>query len=564
MPTYVVTDSKTGTKLKLTGDSPPTDQELEEIFAQHAPATAAEPEPSMLDKAGHLAGVANKSIIKGLADLPGTALDVVSYPFRKGTEALTGQPIQPYSESINSGLDQLSTATGIGADPQTAGERILAAGTRGAAGAAGGVGVGQQLARSAGPTAAGIGEFLAQNPIVQSVSGGGAGASGQTAKEMGGGPNAQLAASLAGGLLTGAAASPFASKALPESLPAGSRTGPATPATPASEYQQAVAALKNEGIPLTTGQQSGTNWVKSTERGLAEVPIGGRPIQNAFEDQARSYQAALLRRAGLDTGDNMITREVLDKAKNNLGQRYADALKNQSLDMSDDAFITNLAGIEAKHSEMLPFEQKQQVKQIINDFLDKAATLKSEGKGLSGEDYQRLRSTLGAKGRGTQNSYVAGLYDDLKSAVDDLFSRTAGPAKFDIDKQYARLKQLQAVYERSGGPAASEGFVSPAQVAREAAGAPGGTDWQDFTRSAAAVLPDRLGNSGTAQRNMVLNALAGGGALVQPLPTAATIGAANLLSRGLASGKTLPDKQALIDALRRGAYPAAIAGMQQQ
>lgn len=38
MPTYVVTDSRTGVKLRLTGDSPPTDQELEQIFAQHAPA----------------------------------------------------------------------------------------------------------------------------------------------------------------------------------------------------------------------------------------------------------------------------------------------------------------------------------------------------------------------------------------------------------------------------------------------------------------------------------------------------------------------------------------------
>ncbi len=36
MPTYLVTDPATGRKLKLTGDSPPTDQELEEIFAQQS------------------------------------------------------------------------------------------------------------------------------------------------------------------------------------------------------------------------------------------------------------------------------------------------------------------------------------------------------------------------------------------------------------------------------------------------------------------------------------------------------------------------------------------------
>ena len=33
MPKYTVTDPQTGRKVTLTGDSPPTEQELEEIFA---------------------------------------------------------------------------------------------------------------------------------------------------------------------------------------------------------------------------------------------------------------------------------------------------------------------------------------------------------------------------------------------------------------------------------------------------------------------------------------------------------------------------------------------------
>ena len=38
MPTFQVTDPTTGVSLQLTGDSPPTEQELEQIFAQHQPA----------------------------------------------------------------------------------------------------------------------------------------------------------------------------------------------------------------------------------------------------------------------------------------------------------------------------------------------------------------------------------------------------------------------------------------------------------------------------------------------------------------------------------------------
>jgi hypothetical protein len=40
MPTYQVTDPTTGKKLRLTGDSPPTEQELEQIFSSVAPQTA--------------------------------------------------------------------------------------------------------------------------------------------------------------------------------------------------------------------------------------------------------------------------------------------------------------------------------------------------------------------------------------------------------------------------------------------------------------------------------------------------------------------------------------------
>ena len=38
MPTYTVTDPNTNKTLTLEGDSPPTEEELEEIFAGYAPA----------------------------------------------------------------------------------------------------------------------------------------------------------------------------------------------------------------------------------------------------------------------------------------------------------------------------------------------------------------------------------------------------------------------------------------------------------------------------------------------------------------------------------------------
>lgn len=57
MPTYVVTDPNTGRKVRLTGDTPPTDEDLDEIFAsiQQPAAEPAQPEQSQ----GMMQGIAD-------------------------------------------------------------------------------------------------------------------------------------------------------------------------------------------------------------------------------------------------------------------------------------------------------------------------------------------------------------------------------------------------------------------------------------------------------------------------------------------------------------------------
>lgn len=316
-------------------------------------------------------------------------------------------------------------------------------------------------------------------------------------------------------------------------------------AEPAAEYAEQAGILEKAGIPLTSGQKTGTNWLKASERTLADIPVSGAPVQKTFETQQRAYQKNLLEMAGLDDGSDLITSKTLEKTRKSLESKYKNALSGKSLDMADGAFIDDLARIEATHSKYLPFEQKKGVRDVIEGLLDEAAELESKGGKLDADAYQRIRSNLGKKASSTKNSYQSALYDDLKSALDGLFEREAGSAKFDIDKQYAQYRQLQGIYERIGGPAMSEGYISPVQVAKEASKSPGSKEWKDFTRAASAVLPDRLGNSGTAQRNYMLTALGSGqglGAIIDPLsliygPMAGRA-SAEMLSRGITP--TLP------------------------
>lgn len=118
MPTYVVTDPATGRKVKLTGDTPPTDQDLDEIFSslpapknapsQNVPgsyddvpgaeqdaAIAAyyanipkKPEPSLLDKNN---AVAQSVLAVGTGATTGLAGMLAGTIYQGGKELLSGQ-----------------------------------------------------------------------------------------------------------------------------------------------------------------------------------------------------------------------------------------------------------------------------------------------------------------------------------------------------------------------------------------------------------------------------------------------------------------------------------------
>ena len=95
MPTYRVTDPTTGKTVKLTGDSPPTEQELEEVFAQvmgggqqaaamvpqEIPAPAPAPEQSLVDPMSAMSDSVNTPIdFSGIKQAAGRTMDYITQP----------------------------------------------------------------------------------------------------------------------------------------------------------------------------------------------------------------------------------------------------------------------------------------------------------------------------------------------------------------------------------------------------------------------------------------------------------------------------------------------------
>ena len=539
---------------------------LSDVRAQFDTQTATPPsgsqqsaEPSMLDGMKQFAGDAARGIglgirdtIQGVGALPIAATDAAG-------RLIVGENYQPVSQSLtDAGLPVAESGA----------EKLISAAGQGGMSALGGAGLGTALAGAASPVVAGAGSLLAASPGIQAISGGAAGLGGEAAGQMGAGPGGQAAASIGAGLLGGGIASALSPSVSPSAqaasrgiatndafgsapvVPAAGTTAANTPIQAASqsmrlppasagdlsqsgrtaEYRQSVRMLDKADIPLDAGQRSGTNWLRTASRTLSEVPFSGKPLQNMFEKQQQAYQKALLKMAGNTQGDKMITRRTLENTADDLSREYSSALGNKSVNIADDDFLDQLGAIEAKHTQFVDDPSKNKVKQIVSSFLDQS--LKTNQ--VTGEWYQAQRSLFA--NRAKKQSEVADLYGDLKMLLDDAFKRSAGDAKGDLDSKYARYKQLQSIYERNGGGAASEGFISPVAVSREAAGAPGGKDWQDFTRAAATVLTDRVGNSGTAQRNFILGLAGGSVPAFMIEPTTAAVTAAGMTgARGISS-----------------------------
>jgi len=126
MPTYNVTDPNSGATLKLTGDSPPTEEELEQIFSQQAApeitssslsATTAQPEPSTEKPEGSILHAVAEPALAVASGLVGTVAG--------GLGGLATSAFSGVDEGVKTSESIQSAASEFGAPETKAGQKGL-------------------------------------------------------------------------------------------------------------------------------------------------------------------------------------------------------------------------------------------------------------------------------------------------------------------------------------------------------------------------------------------------------------------------------------------------------
>lgn len=273
---------------------------------------------------------------------------------------------------------------------------------------------------------------------------------------------------------------------------------------PMTPQRAAIAkALQDEGIDLTAGQATGNKRLQ-----YMESELGADVAQEFMERQGDQFTNAALDRIGVSAP--RATPEVLDRAYRDIGGEF-DRLAEASSAPVDQIFVNDLQNTLDNYNNLLERNAAPAVQKYVDEIYDHAAKSPAGAPFLTGDQYQSLRSRLGADMRRTTSPELAFALGDIQSSLDDAVERYLSvaspddiPAWRDVRNKYRNFLVIEKAAS-SAGENAALGILSPAQIRQAIVQQSrrgyvrGMGDFAELARNANAAMTP-LPNSGTAPR----------------------------------------------------------------
>lgn len=275
---------------------------------------------------------------------------------------------------------------------------------------------------------------------------------------------------------------------------------------PAQNAARETAAdlLQQYGITPSIAQRTGSRPLQTLESVLAEMPSTSASIL-----QERAAQQTGLNRAItglLGEASDTVDDAVMAKAFDRMGAGYKAVAQNTTLNLGDD-FVTKMAAVDEGYARYLPSTVRDAYRARLDDLVELA------GKPLSGERYQAIRSELGKAAAGTNDAGYKSALKGMQSALDDEFARAASPtdlaAKLKLDEQYRAAKILNDASLLTGDKQGISAAKAVNKLEREVRKGKVMPEMVGLLRAAGEIIPDRIPNSGTAQRTMMQQLITG-------------------------------------------------------
>lgn len=508
------------------------------------------------------AGAAAGAPIGGVGAIPGAIAGMTAYGLGStATDILMGGRGTQAVENLmtKAGLPELETAP----------ERMVATGIRGALGGLSGAQSAAALSAARGtvPQTTGqrVVDIMAQQPGAQTAAGGIAGFTSQGAREVGLPEPFPTFAGMAAGTAPFVRAGTFqrpasavqqaATPKTPPQAPSGQPgvQPPATPMPPQQVRMGNVARLERAGVPVSPGQRSGQPLAQTMESVMKYLPPSAPRSARFVDEQQRAYTRALLSHAGINA--DTAGPEVLSAAQRRFNGIYNDLEQATVLRGPDEQMVDDLARAEGVVGKGSPQNIRDSFIGYRDDVLNWAS-----GKPRPGQTFQGLAEDLGNEIRKAERSDAAGstryaeALINLRNALFGMVERQASPEVANgwrqANREYAIFKAIEDSMLDPSQVTLNTNFVNPRKIGniqmkvRSREWTQGGEDEDSFTnlvKAGAALIPDPIPNSGTAQRMFAQDILTGGQQMFSS-PAGPLVGAAQgMAGTGAATAATMFD-----------------------
>lgn len=290
---------------------------------------------------------------------------------------------------------------------------------------------------------------------------------------------------------------------------------------PDPAYVARVERLEKEGIALSPGMKLGGK-AKIIEDASTSNPYRGQAVVDARNHAIETLNQAVYNKALAPLGETVppsmrAGRQGVGYVAQKLGAAYDKLLPTIKVGMDDDT-ITRLAEIE-KASDKLGAPQAQQFKAIVDQDVLHHMPIGSVSDGRTFKSVQSdlLRQSRAFKGSQDPNQRAMGhMLDDVLDTLTSSAERHSPAGTREelrkVNTGYAIFTRIQDAATRriATAPGAEPGVFTPTDLVaavkkgdrsvRKGAFARGDALLQQFAEDAEAVLPSKVGDSGTATR----------------------------------------------------------------
>jgi len=267
----------------------------------------------------------------------------------------------------------------------------------------------------------------------------------------------------------------------------------------AAEFFADPTGLNKWGIPLSVGQRTQSKQAQIAESVLANMPTSAGAVAKGRDATFSAFNRAAGETFGAN-GASRLTPEVLGTSQKRIGKTIGDIAERSRIKFDPELFNALETAKGRVASELVGDERGLVLKQIQEIY---NAVDPQTGE-IPGTLYKAIQSKMGRIGQ-ERGGAVSGVMHDTRAALRDAMTRSVSPqdskAWLNANKEYFNVQQIGKAMKAS-----PEGMLSPDKLltqvntAQTQAKFGGGNDLAELAQWAKQTLPDKIPNSGTAQR----------------------------------------------------------------